>query len=67
MNTIQPGDMITIQVIDTRSGREAAVIRIEHKRGEMTLTPPTRREVYDRVLNPAHQWSKNSAGLPDIS
>jgi hypothetical protein len=67
MDQMQPGDQITIQILATNRKGTATLIRIEHKRDGLTLTPPTASEVYHRVLEPARPWSKSIAGLPDTN
>jgi pentose-5-phosphate-3-epimerase len=65
MDPMHPGDRIIIHVMATHWDADAKLIRIEHRRDGLTLTPPTPSEVLHRVLKSARPWSKSNAGLPD--
>jgi len=64
MNNLQPGDTIVIHIVSTGNTYSNNLIRVEHKRQDQTLKPPTLKELKRLLFDQTRLWSKNTAGLP---
>lgn len=64
MDIMQPGDMIIIHIVGGKPYGETRSIKIEHRRQDQTLKPPSFEDVRRFLGRSATHWNRRTACLP---